>query len=328
MFGWIWHFFSLWSAWSASWNPDAILSHWMPLVMGVSALIGFCLGAFVAKVEDHAGFFKSLGVGMIGMVIGALLGFIVGAFIIMLFPIIVLSLVIAVLGTASFALLYYGTPLLAEIPRAVRRIPDAIGWFKKKIRRITKLRPEPEDCLLQLDADAQDVERRRRELAAQQVAAAERAQESAERIRETEEIRKNFSIGNAGRQIADNLLVQFHENLRIARGQASQLDSIVRQIELGQREMHTLISLARLCRKAGEKSIAEDTRAIAAARNALRALQVACEQADAVLSAAVVQADMDVTLAFQQLDEGLRRSTKLADSVDTIGMPPPTRTRA
>jgi hypothetical protein len=310
MWTWLCSLIPTYLHWAGQYMESDSLGHhitsWQLIVM-LAVMIGFGGMAGKARREGKS-FWTSVREGLTGAFLGAVGGMFGGFVVIWMLPLVVgIVSVVALLITVYAATIY--------LPRMAKRFIPFYRWRRK-----------PKDHLEQLDRSAQEVAKRLKELVAQHAAVRAHAEEQSVRTSKARMIRNDAVPKSAAWQIADELVTKFNESHRATRAQVEKLATIIEQIQRGQREMDNLISLACLCRQAKEKGIAEDARAIQAARAALEALRKAFEQADAVLSAALTEVpDMDIDLAFQQSDEGARRSFEISDSVERIGAPPRVR---
>lgn len=333
MWTWLTSLISGYVTWSSQYvaSEGAMWTN-MPSIVCCGAVVGAAIGCRLSirnlendKSRSLWGFVGHVlpGVFVFGLA-GAVVAWLVSAFL----PIL-LGAVTIFLAAASLVAPTYYYPRIVRIAKSVgNRVIATSGRWYRACRRKFAWRRKPADYLRELDHSAQEVQRRLRELIDQRETVRRHAEKCAQGISEAQRIRGGLQEGSAAADIAFDVVMKFEKKLRLAESQLAQIALVIPRIQQGQEEMSLLISLARLCRESGEDDIAEDSRAIEAARKALDALRKAFEQADAVLSVAVVEADMDIGLAFRQADEALRRNVRLGDPLDHVSQPVPVRVKA
>ncbi len=331
LFGQIVALISSWNSlcllWWNQWDPgkEFLGSIWY---MTPGFAIPFFLFAAWELPSDSRKYWESLRMLVVVSALGASCGAAFSLFVVGPLPLWVLGGSYAAVLWGVYSALFYGKRLFSWAGVMARRVPDALRKAGVWVRRRILCRRLPVDYLAELDASAQDVDRRLEELLAQREKLAARAAELIANIELAHAFVGKVPKDSAARKIADDVLEKFQRRQADVSAGIKSLDSIAEQIKAGRSEMEGLISLARLCRQAGEADIFDDKQAIEAARKALDALRIAFEQADAVLSAAVIAIpDINLDLAFQHCDDSLRRSVALAAAAERIGAPLRERTQ-
>lgn len=297
---WLMSLWSWWFAWHQTWNGKTAMDASSPYLVTMGALLGAGFGFYYATAVGES--FKDtllcfVGWGFGGAIVGLVLAIVIG--------VLPMALMV-ILAVSTFLALFSGLFYARDIGKALRKIPTQkmMSWVRRVIRK-----RKPEDYLYGLDQSAQEVEKRLNELNTHRQKMSDRESKLQGRVFEARKLKSGAKVDSAAHRIAGDVLGKFERKLANATASIDKLREIITQIKDGQREMQELISLARLCRQAGEADITEDVQAIEAARKALDALRKAFEQADAVLSAAVAESDMDLELAFQHDREAVQRNS-------------------